>query len=601
MPRFLSLRVVVFLFLLIPAAVSAATLDDYYLSRFGLNGKSARALGAAVPGEVVQAERCLTQLHRSLQRDWPKLEPATKNALAKHVSRPVLSNAFSSPGGHFTIHYSLSGADALENVTDVSPVNGVPDWVEKVADVFENVYRAEVNEMGYRPPPVARYDVYLRNLVKEGAFGFTRHDGFPGSVTSVDSYIEVDQAFTDPIYDVDGQFTTEQLLQITAAHEFHHAIQYGYNYYFDFWYAEATAMWMEDEVYGSVNQLYNYLKYYLPKADTISLDAPLLPASNLSEYGRWIFNRYLAERYTPAVIKDVWAQLGTMAAPRDGSDIPMLSVIDAALVARGTTINGVFPGFAQKLYQNDWAATHSSEIGRIPAPAPQATYSDYPLDMTGVNASIATLPRYTFAYFKFLPAPSAPTDLTLTFANVPAAMEIVAIKKRMGNASIDEYEEYPLNRATGTISVPSFNTAATSEVQLIVSNSSSDPAPVVTAPVSSSGGGGGCFIATAAYGSYLHPKVGELRDFRDRYLLTNAPGRLFVSLYYRMSPPVARVIVEHGWMRGGVRLLLTPVLLAVEHPAVVLALFVLSGGVVVWRLTRRRRSLLAAVSAKAVA
>ena len=36
-----------------------------------------------------------------------------------------------------------------------------------------------------------------------------------------------------------------------------------------------------------------------------------------------------------------------------------------------------------------------------------------------------------------------------------------------------------------------------------------------------------CFIATAAYGSLFHPYVTILRDFRDQYLLSNLPGRLF--------------------------------------------------------------------------
>ncbi len=45
------------------------------------------------------------------------------------------------------------------------------------------------------------------------------------------------------------------------------------------------------------------------------------------------------------------------------------------------------------------------------------------------------------------------------------------------------------------------------------------------------GGGGGCFIATAAYGSLLEPHVRILCKFRDRYLLTNGPGKTFVKYY----------------------------------------------------------------------
>ena len=81
------------------------------------------------------------------------------------------------------------------------------------------------------------------------------------------------------------------------------------------------------------------------------------------------------------------------------------------------------------------------------------------------------------------------------------------------------------------------------------------------------GSGGGCFIATAAYGSYLDPQVKVLRDFRDQQLLTNRVGTKFVGLYYHYSPPIADYIRERETLRAIVRFFLAILVRAIEHPA----------------------------------
>jgi sugar lactone lactonase YvrE len=102
---------------------------------------------------------------------------------------------------------------------------------------------------------------------------------------------------------------------------------------------------------------------------------------------------------------------------------------------------------------------------------------------------------------------------------------------------------------------------------------------VYTPPPPPSGHGGHgshhCFIATAAYGSWLDPHVLSLRQFRDDYLLTNAAGTWFVEFYYRNSPPLADYIRERESLKLMVRALLTPLVYTIEYPVAVFC-FVMS-------------------------
>lgn len=47
-----------------------------------------------------------------------------------------------------------------------------------------------------------------------------------------------------------------------------------------------------------------------------------------------------------------------------------------------------------------------------------------------------------------------------------------------------------------------------------------------------------CYIATLAYGDINHPKVELFRNYRDNKLVKNSFGKLFIKIYYNISPSV---------------------------------------------------------------
>ncbi|KXA91151.1 hypothetical protein AKJ57_02310 [candidate division MSBL1 archaeon SCGC-AAA259A05] len=70
--------------------------------------------------------------------------------------------------------------------------------------------------------------------------------------------------------------------------------------------------------------------------------------------------------------------------------------------------------------------------------------------------------------------------------------------------------------------------------------------------------GGGCFIATAAFGTPLASEINVLRKVRDSYLIRRNWGKGLVSIYYTLSPPIAKIIERSEPMKKLVRKFLVP-------------------------------------------
>jgi len=338
------------------------------------------------------APRDATLALRDLALRAGSLGPAGQQAAGQLLSRPPddtsASDVSSWPDGEdpsspdcgadICVHWAAPGSDAPPAV-DTSPADGIPDWVETVLQTAEQVWNAEVDTMGYRPPLPdtgstdnggdGRLDVYLNDLAPSNLYGACVSDdpklptlGQPGVTWDVSAWCEIDNDYTDPIY---AGLTPTQNLEVTLAHELFHAVQFGYDFGEDSWLMESTATWIEDEVYDPVNDNRRYLS-------TSPMTAPWVPLDRTRgccfQYGAWIWFRYLSERMGPSIVREVWERAdGAAGGPDDYS----AQAIVHALHAHGTSFRDQFGDFAA---WNRIPALRYSEGRHYPAAPIAASY-----------------------------------------------------------------------------------------------------------------------------------------------------------------------------------------------------------------------------------
>jgi len=74
--------------------------------------------------------------------------------------------------------------------------------------------------------------------------------------------------------------------------------------------------------------------------------------------------------------------------------------------------------------------------------------------------------------------------------------------------------------------------------------------------------GGFCFVATAGFGSYFHPSVELLREFRDSVLANFELGKRFIAAYYKYGSYPAEIIKDSPLLRAASRTILMPLVVS---------------------------------------
>lgn len=239
----------IFLFLIfVSSAAYSQNIDSLYYEYLHI-----RSITGGVKTLDIQTEepdgKCSFGIAHELRQNMDQLSFDKRNQLQVLLYRPEKDTSIVSPSGIFRIHYDLSGIHA-------------PSYdVMEAAIAYDSSYNYEVNILGYPPHRSDegeggddKFDVYIerRNNYGETVFDNPNEDGL------YQAYIRMDNDFSG--------FYTEGIdgARVTAAHEYHHAIQVcNYGFFSDErYFYELTSTSMEEFVYDDINDYYGYIPLY---------------------------------------------------------------------------------------------------------------------------------------------------------------------------------------------------------------------------------------------------------------------------------------------------------------------------------------------------
>ena len=207
------------------------------------------------------------------------------------------------------MHWVAEGIDA-PSLADAND-DGIPDFVTRVQEVAEHVHSIENDKLGWREPKSdgrkgggrGKTDIYL-DQIGGALFGYAAPDRGQSTKAHrlprrLHGYLVLDNNY-DP-HEFPGT-TPGKDLKVTLAHEYNHILQFGYDAYQDAWFAESSAVWMEDQVYDGINDYLRYVRRWVKRFDTP------LTANSIKEYGSTVWNKWLTRHYGRSIIRKAWAR-----------------------------------------------------------------------------------------------------------------------------------------------------------------------------------------------------------------------------------------------------------------------------------------------------
>lgn len=280
--------------------------------------------------------------------------------------------SYESLGGQFRIFYTLESRHAVPD-DDEEPANGIPDYVESLGGIMDEIWVAYIDDMGYRQPPDdaiyhdfgqndwggdSRYDIYLQNIEQND--GYRVVEGCTEQPEHCAGYMVIENDFVGFSYP-----STEIAFKVLGAHEFFHVVQDGYDADADDFWKEGTATWAEEQAYPEQDDFEWLIRAYFDEPGRPLNKTTTNPGDGFP-YGTAIFAQFLSERFEPDVIRQIWGQCEHIG----DRDLDALEAVDAVLVAEYETDFGT--AFWEFALWNLWTRSRAGDVG-------YANAAEYPL------------------------------------------------------------------------------------------------------------------------------------------------------------------------------------------------------------------------------
>lgn len=347
--------------------------------------------------------RCVTMVLRDIIQNFELLSTSTQTAFQTSLARFETDFTFDSPGGFFKLHYNI--APTVNGVSAVdSDSSGVPDFVEKCAAYCDSSHTRRL-ELGYLEPVSDgglggddKLDVYFSDM---SSYGYAIPEG-AGPMPWWDSYgyLVLNNDFLGFAPNDDPEGSQWGAAKVTAAHEYHHLVQFAYDSDEERWSMELDAVFMEEMVFDQSNDCYNYLDEFFT-----------FPQKSLMEnsnhyYSSFPWELYLAQKFDTSLMRAAWE--GARFNPT------LFEALSDSLSGRyGWTIDSAFAEFSLWNYCTNFRddGLHHEEAADYPAVNVGMSFSTYPVPLQNSPGYPA---GYGATYVEFYPGADTGT-LVLNF------------------------------------------------------------------------------------------------------------------------------------------------------------------------------------------